>query len=178
MTADAQLSPPAPTGAADRDALHCPRCGRPGAGFAGCPSCRAEGVAVNLELALADASGLDLTATGGGPWAWRQTLPLDASTPAVRLGEGGTPVVAMPAHGGELLLKMECANPTGSHKDRALSVAITRGRELGFSACVIISAGSTGLSTAAYAARAGTSGVPPSPSVTASSERSTGSHSA
>jgi threonine synthase len=89
-------------------------------------------------------------------WDYAALLPVEHPREAVTLGEGGTPLV--PARGDwgcRLWLKDESRNPTGSHKDRALSVAITRGRELGFESCVILSAGSTGLSTAAYAARAG-----------------------
>jgi threonine synthase len=155
VTADFKLPPPAPTVASDRDFMHCPRCGRPGAGFAGCPSCRAEGVAVNLELSLADARGLDLTSPGGGPWVWRQTLPLAPSTPALRLGEGNTAVVEVPARGGDLLLKMESANPTGSHKDRAMSVGVAKAVELGAPVVILPSSGNAGAAAAAYAARAG-----------------------
>jgi threonine synthase len=89
-------------------------------------------------------------------WAYAALLPVDDPGAAVTLAEGGTPL--LPAGSGwgcRLWLKDETRNPTGSHKDRALSVAVTRGRELGFRSCVVISAGSTGLSTAAYAARAG-----------------------
>jgi threonine synthase len=54
-----------------------------------------------------------------------------------------------------LYLKNEAVNPTGSHKDRALSVAITKAVEHGFTACMLYSDGSAALSSAAYAARAG-----------------------
>jgi threonine synthase len=89
-------------------------------------------------------------------WDYAPLLPVDDPAAAVTLDEGGTPLVRAQAEWGcRLWLKDETRNPTGSHKDRALSVAITRGRDLGFESCVIVSAGSTGLSTAAYAARAG-----------------------
>ena len=55
----------------------------------------------------------------------------------------------------DLYLKNEAVNPTGSHKDRALSVAITKAVEHGFTACMLYSDGSAALSSAAYAARAG-----------------------
>lgn len=89
-------------------------------------------------------------------WGYGAVLPVDNPAQAVTLDEGGTPLI--PARGDwgcRVWMKDETRNPTGSHKDRALSVAISRGRELGFTSCVILSAGSTGLSTAAYAARAG-----------------------
>ena len=89
-------------------------------------------------------------------WGYGDVLPVDDPAHAVTLDEGGTPLIpARGEWGCHLWIKDETRNPTGSHKDRALSVAIPRGRELGFDACVILSAGSTGLSTAAYAARAG-----------------------
>lgn len=89
-------------------------------------------------------------------WDFAPYLPVASPAEAVTLEEGGTPLVGARGDWGcRLWLKDETRNPTGSHKDRALSVAITRGRELGFSACAIASAGSTGLSAAAYSARAG-----------------------
>jgi threonine synthase len=89
-------------------------------------------------------------------WEYGALLPVERPQAAVTLYEGGTPLLRAAGDWGcRLWLKDETRNPTGSHKDRALSVAITRGRELGFTACAVISASSTGLSTATYAARAG-----------------------
>ena len=51
--------------------------------------------------------------------------------------------------------KDETLNPTGSHKDRALALATTHARQVGARLALVVSAGSTGLSNAAYAARAG-----------------------
>ena len=86
---------------------------------------------------------------------WRQ-LPVDGPQSVVTLGEGGTPLLSLPLwpdH--DVFVKDETRNPTGSHKDRALSVAISRCVHLGKTSSVVVSAGSTGLSHAAYCARAG-----------------------
>ncbi|MBV8911839.1 MAG: pyridoxal-phosphate dependent enzyme, partial [Acetobacteraceae bacterium] len=72
------------------------------------------------------------------------------------LGEGDTPLVRSRAVSEvELLWKDESRNPTGSHKDRALAVAVTHALLGGARRSLVVSAGSTGLSNAAYAARAG-----------------------
>jgi threonine synthase len=78
---------------------------------------------------------------------------------AVSLGEGGTPLLAAPRLserlGCELWLKWEGANPTGSFKDRGMTVAVSRALERGASGIVCASTGNTAASAAAYAARAG-----------------------
>jgi threonine synthase len=78
---------------------------------------------------------------------------------AITLGEGNTPLLAAPRlgerHGCELWLKWEGANPTGSFKDRGMSLATTRAVERGVTRLVCASTGNTAASCAAYAARAG-----------------------
>ncbi len=80
-------------------------------------------------------------------------------TPVVTLREGGTPLV--PAQvlsertGCEVHLKVEGANPTGSFKDRGMTMAITRAKEEGAKAVICASTGNTSASAAAYAVRAG-----------------------
>ena len=88
-------------------------------------------------------------------WRYWRGLPADPGQ-AVSLGEGGTPLTPSRLFP-ELRLwwKDEGRNPTGSHKDRALSVAASCARARGARLIAVVSAGSTGLSTAAYAARAG-----------------------
>jgi threonine synthase len=90
---------------------------------------------------------------------YRDRLPLSASTPIVTLGEGGTPLLEAPSLsrrlGLELLLKWEGANPTGSFKDRGMTVAVSKALEDGVQAVVCASTGNTAASAAAYAARAG-----------------------
>jgi len=76
----------------------------------------------------------------------------------VSLGEGGTPLLRSRRWQG-VWWKDEGRNPTGSHKDRALSLAAAEARAAGARHLAVVSAGSTGLSCAAYAARAGLSAI-------------------
>jgi threonine synthase len=90
---------------------------------------------------------------------YREHLPVDRSTPVVSLGEGSTPLLPAPRLserlGVELYLKWEGANPTGSFKDRGMTLAISKALEDGVSAVICASTGNTAASAAAYAARAG-----------------------
>jgi threonine synthase len=90
---------------------------------------------------------------------YRDRLPLTSATPVVSLGEGGTPLLRAERLGAELgcelWLKWEGANPTGSFKDRGMTVAIAKAVEAGARAVVCASTGNTSASAAAYAARAG-----------------------
>jgi len=91
-----------------------------------------------------------------GMWKYRDRLPVSPQVVPVSLGEGQTPLLrSTGSRPYDLYLKNEAVNPTGSHKDRALSVAITKAVEHGFAACMLYSDGSAALSSAAYAARAG-----------------------
>lgn len=90
---------------------------------------------------------------------YRDRLPVTADTPVVTLLEGGTPLV--PAQllsertGCDVYLKVEGANPTGSFKDRGMTMAISHAREQGAQAVICASTGNTSASAAAYAVRAG-----------------------
>jgi threonine synthase len=90
---------------------------------------------------------------------YREFLPVSASTPVVTLLEGGTPLLPAPRLsarvGARVLLKVEGANPTGSFKDRGMTVAISKASEEGAKAVVCASTGNTSASAAAFAARAG-----------------------
>jgi threonine synthase len=90
---------------------------------------------------------------------YRDRLPVTASTPVITLGEGGTPLLPAPAlsalTGCEVLLKIEGANPTGSFKDRGMTVAVSLAAERGATMIICASTGNTSASAAAYAARAG-----------------------
>ena len=90
---------------------------------------------------------------------FRERLPLTKTTPIVSLGEGSTPLLAAPRLserlGCELWLKWEGANPTGSFKDRGMTIAVSKALEEGVEALVCASTGNTAASAAAYAARAG-----------------------
>jgi threonine synthase len=91
--------------------------------------------------------------------AYRSRLPVSDSTPVITLQEGATPLV--PAQelsrrtGCDVYLKVEGANPTGSFKDRGMTMAITKAKEEGAQAVICASTGNTSASAAAYAARAG-----------------------
>src|SRR5580693_7215630 len=90
---------------------------------------------------------------------YRAYLPVSGSTPVVTLLEGGTPLLAAPRLservGATVWLKVEGANPTGSFKDRGMTVAISKAVEEGAKAVVCASTGNTSASAAAFAARAG-----------------------
>jgi threonine synthase len=90
---------------------------------------------------------------------FRTRLPVSEATPVISLGEGSTPLLPAPRlsqrYGVELWLKWEGANPTGSYKDRGMTVAVSKAVEDGAEAVVCASTGNTAASAAAYAARAG-----------------------
>jgi threonine synthase len=89
-------------------------------------------------------------------WRFRDLFPVVADAEPVTLGEGLTPLVqARLDLGADAWWKNETLNPSGSQKDRAMSVALTRARFLGIEGVFVASAGSTALAAAAYAARAG-----------------------
>jgi threonine synthase len=90
---------------------------------------------------------------------YRDRLPITQATPVVTLREGGTPLIHSNAlsdlTGAEVWLKFEGANPTGSFKDRGMTVAISKACEAGAKAVICASTGNTSASAAAYAAKAG-----------------------
>jgi threonine synthase len=94
---------------------------------------------------------------------YRDRLPLEPGDPVVTLNEGSTPLVEAPVLservGARVLLKLEGANPTGSFKDRGMTVAVSRAKGAGAQAVICASTGNTAASAAAYAARAGLRGA-------------------
>jgi threonine synthase len=90
---------------------------------------------------------------------YRDRLPVSERTPVVSLNEGNTPLVSAPRLseevGAQVYLKVEGANPTGSFKDRGMTMAISKAAEDGAKVVVCASTGNTSASAAAYAARAG-----------------------
>lgn len=90
---------------------------------------------------------------------YRAWLPIEEGAPIVTLGEGGTPLVEAPwlsgQVDGQVWLKVEGDNPTGSFKDRGMTAAISVAVGQGAEAVVCASTGNTSASMAAYAARAG-----------------------
>ncbi len=102
----------------------------------------------------------------GRPHVWRgivaeyrQRMPLASDAPIVSLGEGGTPLVRSERLSErtacDVYLKLEGVNPTGSFKDRGMTVAISKAVEEGAQAVICASTGNTSASAAAYAAKAG-----------------------
>jgi threonine synthase len=102
--------------------------------------------------------------TDRAPWRgiiaeYAGSLPVPADVPVITLGEGGTPLLAAPAlserTGCSVYLKVEGVNPTGSFKDRGMTVAVTLAAARGAHTVICASTGNTSASAAAYAARAG-----------------------
>ncbi|QWF82507.1 threonine synthase [Amycolatopsis sp. CA-230715] len=91
--------------------------------------------------------------------AYRDRIPVPEGAKIVTLGEGNTPLLAAPHLSGltgcTVYLKVEGANPTGSFKDRGMTVAITHALASGLKAVICASTGNTSASASAYAARAG-----------------------
>lgn len=89
----------------------------------------------------------------------RDRLPVTDATPVVTLLEGGTPLIPAPAVSSivdrDVLLKFEGMNPTGSFKDRGMTLAVSKAVESGAQAVACASTGNTSASAAAYAGRAG-----------------------
>ena len=96
---------------------------------------------------------------------YREFLPVSPATPIISLGEGKTPLIYSPrlservGRGCEVFVKNEGVNPTGSFKDRGMTVAVSKAMERGTTALICASTGNTSASAAAYAARAGISCV-------------------
>ncbi|MGI9136171.1 MAG: threonine synthase [Candidatus Nanopelagicales bacterium] len=90
---------------------------------------------------------------------YRDRLPVSAATPVVTLREGGTPLVyacvISEMTGCHVWLKYDGANPTGSFKDRGMTMAISKAAEEGSKAVICASTGNTSASAAAYAVKAG-----------------------
>ena len=94
---------------------------------------------------------------------YREFLPVSASTPIVSLGEGNTPLIDClqlsnrVGRGCEVFVKNEGVNPTGSFKDRGMTVAVSKALENRARAIICASTGNTSASASAYAARSGIS---------------------
>jgi len=90
---------------------------------------------------------------------YRDRLDVSDATPIITLGEGGTPLIPAPAlsarTGATIWVKFEGMNPTGSFKDRGMTMAVSKAVEAGAKAVICASTGNTSASAAAYAAHAG-----------------------
>src|SRR6266699_3892101 len=102
---------------------------------------------------------------GGVIERYREFLPVSPAMTIISLGEGNTPLIYSPrlservGRGCEIFVKNEGVNPTGSFKDRGMTVAVSKAVERGSTALICASTGNTSASAAAYAARAGISCV-------------------
>ena len=91
---------------------------------------------------------------------WREFLPITDATPFISLNEGSTPLIHSPklsarvGRGCEVFIKYEGLNPTGSFKDRGMTMALSKAVEAGSQAVICASTGNTSAAAAAYAARA------------------------
>lgn len=92
---------------------------------------------------------------------YRRYLPVTDSTPIVTLHEGNTPLIPVPAiaaeigRGVQVFVKYDGLNPTGSFKDRGMTMALTKAKEAGAKAVICASTGNTSAAAAAYARRGG-----------------------
>jgi threonine synthase len=115
----------------------------------------------DLKQAAKSLTKESLPARRADMWRYREVLPVERKENIVGLGEGWTPL--LPARrlagkinfGGELYIKDESQNPTGSFKARGLAAAVSMAKELGARRLAIPSAGNAAGALAAYAARAG-----------------------
>jgi threonine synthase len=142
--------------------LRCRECGRsfPEEALHVCDFCFGPlEVAYDYEAIAAVVSRASIEAGPRSIWRYEALLPVDGKDP-VSLGAGYTPLVRAERLGAELGLKDlwikdDTANPTGSFKDRVVSVALTKARQLGFKVAACASTGNLANSVAAHAARAG-----------------------
>jgi threonine synthase len=146
--------------------LRCGRCEREydeSSAYALCAPCAADGV--NLYPSpVYDLAGVTIPSapdplSTAGIARFAEFLPIDRST-FVSLGEGGTPLLALPAAGAlaglpELRLKDESRNPTWSYKDRLAAIAVNKAAQQGAETVVVSSTGNHGAAIAAYAAKLG-----------------------
>jgi threonine synthase len=144
------------------EGLRCRECGRAFAPTAQhvCDYCFGPlEVAYDYGAIAASISRASIAAGPSSIWRYAGLLPVSSDAP-VDLGAGYTPLVradrlAAALGLGELYLKDDTRNPTGSFKDRVVSVALTKARELGFKVAACASTGNLANSVAAHAARAG-----------------------
>ena len=93
--------------------------------------------------------------------AYRQHLPVSSKTPIISLNEGNTPLIFSQSlsdligNDTKVYLKFDGLNPTGSFKDRGMTMAISKAKEEGSKAVICASTGNTSAAAAAYASRGG-----------------------
>lgn len=141
----------------------CPRCARAvedATPATRCPRC-AGVLEVTVDLgAVTPGLREEIRRRPRGLWRWREFLPVADAASVVSLGEGDTPLLAVPRLGQalgleRLLIKNDALLPTGSLKDRSVTVALSHARETKAAAVAVASTGNHAASVAAYAAAAG-----------------------
>ncbi|HLN14964.1 MAG TPA: threonine synthase [bacterium] len=144
--------------------LECTACGKvysAGELHTVCPACgKVLYPRYDLDRAKAEVTREMIAGRAPTMWRYQELLPVNDPANIVTLGEGMTPLLPVPnaakALGlGEVLVKDEGLNPTGSFKARGLSAAVSKAKELGARAAALPSAGNAASAAAAYCARAG-----------------------
>lgn len=123
---------------------------------------------MTVSLSASHLSSDSSAATPVSPSGWRgliemyrQYLPVTDQTPVVTLNEGNTPLIPVPAIAAQIgrqvqvYVKFDGLNPTGSFKDRGMTMAISKAKEAGAKAVICASTGNTSAAAAAYAGRGG-----------------------
>ncbi|MFQ5815289.1 MAG: threonine synthase, partial [Candidatus Hydrothermarchaeaceae archaeon] len=141
--------------------LRCTECGKTYSKDGTVLTCDCGGLLeVRFDLGEVHVDRGTFEARSPGVWRYRELLPVKDASMAVTLQEGGTPLYRAEGLAGELgaeelYLKNEGANPTGSFKDRGMTVGVTKALEFGFDTVGCASTGNTSASLSAYAAKAG-----------------------
>jgi threonine synthase len=145
-------------------ALHCAHCGLPYSPFElqAVSSCCQQPLLAVYDVASPLSPEEAIDQADSSMWRYGPLLPLLDQANKVTLGEGLTPILALPCLAARyglaaLTLKDEGQNPTGSFKARGLSMAVSKAKELGVRGCIIPTAGNAGVAMAAYCARGGLS---------------------
>lgn len=129
-----------------------------------CPNCLASDLFFGLEMQydyrqVSTLTRENIVHSSRDIWRYVELLPIDSEEHIVSLGEGFTPLTKIKCFEEKgfsgVWYKQESLNPTWSHKDRFNSVAVSKAKELGYKKVTTSSTGNQGLSTAAYASRAG-----------------------
>ncbi len=142
--------------------LRCIKCGKefePQPYLFKCPKC---GSLLEVIVPKPHLDWEKLSSRKPSVWKYRELLPIRENIEPVSLGEGGTPLIPLKrvvlrdtGRDYRIYAKFEGANPTGSFKDRGMTIGITLAKYLGFKGVIVASTGNTSASAAAYAARAG-----------------------
>ncbi len=142
--------------------LRCINCGRkhrPDERIYTCPACNGL-LEVTIDLDKISVNKSDIENRKPGVWRYREFLPVKEGSKIITLEEGGTPLYRaknLEKELGikELYIKNEGANPSGSFKDRGMTVGVSKAIELGATSVGCASTGNTSASLAAYAGKAG-----------------------